>query len=146
MSWPLPEDIDATFPDKSSGDALHQQHHDLIHAALNAAVNPATGQLILPPDGGFDPGTVLVGSSAPGDPDEYDLWVDTSDYTLSIYVDGAWVELTQVGPPGPPGANGTNGTNGTNGDSVSITVVDNDTDFDAADPGALEIVVLYAED
>ena len=43
--WPLPEDIDETFPDRSPGDKLHQQHHDAIHVALNAAVDPVTGEL-----------------------------------------------------------------------------------------------------
>lgn len=42
-TWPLPDDIDATYPDRSAGDRLHQQHHDAIHAALSAAVDPATG-------------------------------------------------------------------------------------------------------
>lgn len=36
---PLPENIDATFLDQSTGDALHQQHHDALHAAYN---DPAT--------------------------------------------------------------------------------------------------------
>lgn len=32
----LPVNIDSLYPDRSSGDALHQQHHDTIHAVINA--------------------------------------------------------------------------------------------------------------
>lgn len=32
---PLPTNIDATYPDRTPGDALHQQHHDAIHQAIN---------------------------------------------------------------------------------------------------------------
>lgn len=31
----LPENIDASYPDRDPGDAAHQQHHDVIHAAIN---------------------------------------------------------------------------------------------------------------
>lgn len=31
----LPTNIDSTYVDKSPGDKLHQQHHDVVHAAVN---------------------------------------------------------------------------------------------------------------
>jgi len=34
--WPLPTEIDLTYPDRSLGDKAHQQDHDLIHTALNS--------------------------------------------------------------------------------------------------------------
>lgn len=35
MATNLPTDVDATYPDRDPGDALHQQHHDAIHAYTN---------------------------------------------------------------------------------------------------------------
>lgn len=43
MGTNLPTGIDAEYPDRSPGDAAHQQHHDAIHAYTNAhdaAVDP----------------------------------------------------------------------------------------------------------
>ena len=33
---PLPENVAATYPDRSAGDTAHQGHHDTIHNAVNA--------------------------------------------------------------------------------------------------------------
>lgn len=35
MATNLPTDLNQTYPDQSPGDALHQQHHDQIHAYTN---------------------------------------------------------------------------------------------------------------
>lgn len=35
----LPTNIDATYPDRSPGDSLHQQHHDTIHGTINDITN-----------------------------------------------------------------------------------------------------------
>lgn len=47
----LPVDIDSTYPDRSPGDAAHQQHHDIAHQALRdlpgAVDNATSGPLVL---------------------------------------------------------------------------------------------------
>lgn len=42
----LPENIDSTYPDRSDGDAAHQQHHDTIHGVVNTATSDADDGLL----------------------------------------------------------------------------------------------------
>lgn len=39
----LPENIDASYPDRSTGDRAHQQHHDEIHATINSLPDAPAG-------------------------------------------------------------------------------------------------------
>jgi hypothetical protein len=39
----LPENIANAYPDRSTGDAAHQHHHDVIHARLNALAATPSG-------------------------------------------------------------------------------------------------------
>ena len=39
MTTNLPETIDADYPDRSPGDAAHQQHHDVLHSLNNVVVS-----------------------------------------------------------------------------------------------------------
>jgi hypothetical protein len=41
----LPENIDDTYPERRPGDRLHQQHHDEIHARVNALVSEVIPQV-----------------------------------------------------------------------------------------------------
>jgi hypothetical protein len=43
----LPTNVDTTYADDGSDASvkLHQQHHDTIHAAVNAAAGGTTGQV-----------------------------------------------------------------------------------------------------
>lgn len=52
------------------------------------------------------------------------------------------VMYTQEGPQGPQGETGATGPAGANGQSVTITTTTNEATFNAATPGAYEILVL----
>lgn len=80
---------------------------------------------------------------------------DTGD--LFNKVDGAWVFALNIvgpagpagpqgdaGPQGPQGLIGPAGADGADGANVTITVAADQAAFDAASPGATELVVLYA--
>ena len=41
--------------------------------------------------------TLTASATAPVSPDEDDLWIDSSDYTLYVRQGSAWVEVTQAG-------------------------------------------------
>ena len=99
--------------------------------------------------------TLTVSATSPVSPDEEDLWIDSSDYTLYVRQGSAWVEVTQVGPQGLSAyqvavENGFVGTESAwlaslEGTNVTITVAADQAAFDAATPTATELVVLYAE-
>ena len=99
--------------------------------------------------------SLTVSATAPASPDEDDLWIDSSDYTLYVRQGSAWVEVTQVGPQGLSAyqvavENGFVGTESAwlaslEGTNVTITVAADQEAFDAATPTATELVVLYAE-
>ena len=44
-NYNLPVDIDATYPDRDAGDALHQQHHDVLHGLANRTPDDGTDVL-----------------------------------------------------------------------------------------------------
>ena len=44
-NYNLPADIDATYPDRDAGAALHQQHHDVLHGLANRTPNDGTDVL-----------------------------------------------------------------------------------------------------
>ena len=46
-NYNLPADIDATYPDRDAGDALHQQHHDVLHGLANRTPDDGTDVLTL---------------------------------------------------------------------------------------------------
>lgn len=70
------------------------------------------------------PGAAHAGPTAPADPVEGDLWVNTTTGELFVYYDGDWVEVGPSGPTGPQGptgpagATGATGAPGANGTSV----------------------------
>lgn len=68
----LPTDIDATYPDRSAGDAAHQQHHDALHADVYNVIDNAPDDSLFVKEGGvlvpvgrdtYVAGTVVVKSA-----------------------------------------------------------------------------------
>jgi len=90
----LPTDIDTVYVDRSPGDKLHQQHHDIVHALLNVLTETGTlGQFIKKQAGGSyawenaivntdgNPGqTIYIGATDPN-----------GTYTLEV--GDVWIEM-----------------------------------------------------
>jgi hypothetical protein len=55
--------------------------------------------------GEVDSGSITVSQTSPSEPEEGDLWFNSTNVTTYIYYDGFWVELSEskMGPTGLPG-------------------------------------------
>lgn len=103
----LPTNIDATYPDESSGDALHQQHHDVIHGAVNripddgsAVVTETTGSAAYARTRGANAGAsghyfaAMSGALSTGAPALNLLTVHPLDIGEAVTLDRIGIEVT----------------------------------------------------
>jgi hypothetical protein len=107
-----PEDVRVKYYDGS----------DYVDAGIAGPIGPTgPGSTIPGPTG--PAGTFGVLDDAPADPNQGDVWFNSSDGRFYVYYDGFWVEAlsNEAGPTGPTGATGNTGPTGPTGPSGGPT-------------------------
>lgn len=78
------------------------------------------------PTGPTGPSPSNVSATPPLDPEEGDIWFDSTSVSLYTYYDGFWVEISgDQGPTGPAGIDGIMGQDGATGPTGPAGSVDN---------------------
>ena len=110
-----PEDIRVRYYDGS----------EYVDAGITGPIGP-TGPVSTVPGPTGPQGTFDVVDDAPENPDEGDVWFNSSDGRFYVYYDGFWIEAlsNEAGPTGPTGPLGPTGPQGEQGIAgIGVTIL-----------------------
>ena len=90
---------------------------NLFYKSDDAKIYVHDGSLWNVIEGGGGTGNVTVSETAPSEPLEGDLWVDSVTLKLYVYYDSYWIQTSNgdAGPTGPTGSTGSQGLTGPTG-------------------------------